>query len=240
MGNPILWIQHISWSTRNQCSCHIKNDGSFLFFFFLSFLCLASNTIQVLMQTFSTTYWQSFIWTGTFSWPSSLCSTMKSFGFIPCSVIKSWTTKEELSHGKCETYAGQHALWVSRGQIHFQLGSWKTGEWLQLFKNCIQYFAGKKRKQWCDFRTSAPGDCGLKREHWRTAAGWWTDGRGWGRQVSVHMLTTDPPWEGSSRKCLRWKFLPWHKTPMSGPQHSDLPLLKTFSYYVLAKFDFRK
>lgn len=35
----------------------------------------------------STTYWQSFIWAGTFSWPSSLCSTMKSFGFISCSVI---------------------------------------------------------------------------------------------------------------------------------------------------------
>lgn len=93
-----------------------------------------------------TTFWQSLICTGSFSWPSSLCSTMKSFGFRSYPVINHKQQKENFHTENVKPMLAN---------IHSQLRPWKTAQWPRLFRIYIQHFAGEETKQLCGFTTSA-------------------------------------------------------------------------------------
>lgn len=134
-----------------------------------------------------TTSQPSLTWTGTFSWPSSPCSTMKSFGSISYSVINHKQQRKNFHMENVKsTLASIHfgSLCIT---FTFSLGHWRPCNDLGFLKITFNILLAIKQNSSVTLRQLPLEVQGRKTEHWKMAAGWLADGRKGGNEGATYI-----------------------------------------------------
>lgn len=178
---------------------------------FLYVLCLVSKNYSGVSADLSTSSWQSLIGTGSFSWPLSLCSTMKSFGFISYPVINHIQQKknfhtENVKPLPANIHSGSHSLTAKVTEdCAMTLAFCKLQSTICWRRNRTVIWLYDKCSWSCAVWESALGDSS------------WALGRGEGGRRGREPGAPAGP-------------MAWHGMPTPGPQYPHLT-----SYCILAK-----